>query len=114
MHLHIVRMDGRPVSSPHEANFIKPWRELRGFTQEQLAERIGTTGAVVSLLENGRRSLSTKWLRLIASALETSPGFLLDHHPDDIPADVMEIWSQIPEGNREQALRVLQTFKMAS
>jgi transcriptional regulator with XRE-family HTH domain len=114
VHLHIVRMDGRPISSPPEPNYIKAWRELRGYTQEQLGEKIGTTGAVVSLLENGQRSLSTKWLRKIAPALETTPGFLLDHHPDDIPADVMQIWSEIPEGNREQALRVLQTFKLAS
>lgn len=114
MHLHIVTMNGRPVSSPPEANFIKAWRELRGLTQEQLGEAVGTTGPVISLLENGRRSLSTKWLRAIAGALQTSPGFLLDHHPDDIPDDVLQIWSEIPEGNREQALRVLQTFKLAS
>lgn len=50
-------------------------------TQEQLAERVGTAGNVIGLIESGQRGLSDKWLRKLAPELGTTPGFLLDHSP---------------------------------
>jgi transcriptional regulator with XRE-family HTH domain len=72
---------------------------------------VGTTGAVISLLEAGERKLSPKWLRKLAPALNTTPGFLLEHDPEDMPTDILDLWSAIPEEDRPQALRVLATFK---
>lgn len=100
--------------SANDPNNLAAWREFRGMTQEDLADAAGTSPAMISHLETGKRGLSAKWLRRLAPPLKTSPGFILDHHPDDIPTDVMELWSQIPESNRDQALRVLQTFRLAS
>jgi transcriptional regulator with XRE-family HTH domain len=94
-----------------EMNFLKAWREHRRMTQAQLAEAIGTTGAVISLLESGDRRLSDKWLRKIAPVLQVGPGHLLDHHPDNLPTDILDIWADIPEDSREQALDVLKTFR---
>lgn len=113
MHLQTVDMMQRPLPQ-RETNHIQAWRIHRGLTQAQLAEAIGTTASVISLLENGDRSLSAKWLRKIGGALKTPAGFLLDHHPDDLPTDVVEIWNEIPEAQRDQAMRVLQAFRMAS
>lgn len=113
MHLQNADMTDRPLPQ-RETNYIQAWRLRRGMTQAQLAEAVGTTASVISLLENGDRSLSAKWLRRIAGALKTSAGFLLDRHPDDLPTDVTDIWYQIPESQRDQALRVLQAFRMAS
>lgn len=96
---------------PPERNHLKAWREFRQLTQEQLGERIETTGAVISLLESGHRKLSPKWLRKLAPALGTSPGHLLDHDPNDLPTDILDLWATIPEENREQALKVLETFR---
>ena len=94
-----------------EHNFLKAWREHRRMTQAALAEAINTNGAVISLLEAGERRLSDKWLRRIAPVLGTTPGHLLDHHPNDISTDFMDIWSEIPADKREQALDVLRTFR---
>lgn len=92
-------------------NYLKAWREFRRMSQEKLAEEIGTTKAVISLLESGQRPLSAKWLRKIAPVLRTTPGHLLDHDPEGLPTDVIEIWSHIEERDRPRALRVLESFR---
>ncbi len=109
--LQTVNMDDGNDHSSEELNYLRAWRHFRGMSQDELAVAVGTSGAVISLLETGARQLSAKWLRRLAPALKTSPGHLLDHHPDDIPTDMMEIWSSIPGDQRDMALRVLQTFR---
>jgi transcriptional regulator with XRE-family HTH domain len=94
-----------------EQNHLRAWRERRRMTQAQLAEAINTNGAVISLLEAGERRLSDKWLRRLGPVLGIPPGYLLDHHPDDVPNDILEIWAEIPEENRDQALDVLKAFR---
>lgn len=93
-----------------ERNHLKAWREKRGLSQEELAERVGTTKSVVSLLENEKRPLSSKWLRKFAEALKTKPGYILDHDPNELNDDVFDIWDRIAAGDRTQAARVLSTF----
>ena len=92
-------------------NFLGAWRRFREMSQEELAERIGTTKAVISLLESGDRPLSAKWLRKIAPVLDATPGHLLDHDPSTLPADVLDIWGAIEERDRPRALRALEVFK---
>ncbi len=81
-------------------------------TQSKLAEAIGTTGAVISLLESGDRGLSDKWLRKIAPVLGTRPGHLLEVDPDGVSDDILDIWAEIPEERRDQARDVLRTFRL--
>ena len=94
-----------------QKNHLRAWREHRGLTQAKLAEAVGTTGAVISLLESGDRGLSDKWLRKLAPVLGTRPGHLLEVDPSDVSTDVLDIWADIPEDRRDQALQVLQTFR---
>jgi transcriptional regulator with XRE-family HTH domain len=101
------------VRTPQK-NFLRAWREHRRMTQAKLAEAVGTTGAVISLLESGDRGLSDKWLRLLAPVLGTRPGHLLEVDPSDVSTDILEIWSDIPEESRQQARAVLATFRARS
>ena len=80
-------------------------------TQAKLAEAVGTTGAVISLLESGDRGLSDKWLRQLAPVLGTRPGHLLEVDPADVSTDILDIWADIPEERRQQARNVLATFR---
>ena len=80
-------------------------------TQTKLAEAVGTTGAVISLLESGDRGLSDKWLRRLAPVLGTRPGHLLEVDPNDVSTDILDIWADIPEDRREQARDVLKAFR---
>lgn len=93
-----------------DRNYLKAWREFRRMTQEELADKIGTDKAVISLLENEKRPLSSKWLRKLAEALDTQPGYILDHDPNSINADIFDIWTRIDEVDRAQAARILSTF----
>lgn len=88
---------------------LKRWREFRGLTQEQLAERCEppTAGSVISNLENSDRGLSEKWLRKLAKVLGTKPGFLLDHDPEELSTDILEIWADVPEERKPLARDVL-------
>jgi transcriptional regulator with XRE-family HTH domain len=100
--LHTANMDDR--------NYLAAWREYRKLTQEHLAERVGTTKSVISLLENEKRPLSSKWLRKLAEALDTQPGYILDHDPNDINADIFDIWSKIDQVDRARAASILSAF----
>lgn len=95
-------------------NHLQAWREFRRMTQTALAEAIGTTPAVISLLESGARSLSPKWLRRIAPVLRTTPGMLLDHDPHELDDYVIEVWASIPDDQKATALAVLQQFSPAA
>ncbi|MEF2071441.1 helix-turn-helix domain-containing protein [Consotaella aegiceratis] len=51
-------------------NPIRVWREFRGMTATQLAERIGIAKAYLSQLESGRREGSMRTLRALAEVLK--------------------------------------------
>ncbi len=81
-------------------NYLRHWREFRGLTQQQLAERVDTNANMIGYLERGERGLSAKWLRRLAPALDTTPGMLLDHDPHQLDSDIIDIWAHA--GKREQ------------
>lgn len=99
------------MAKEREQNHLQAWREHNRMTQQQLADKVGTTAGVISLLEAGERGLSAKWLRKLAPHLNTTPGRLLDHHPADVPSEFMRIWSTVDPDQQQQALRVLETFR---
>ena len=98
------------MTRPESKNHLRAWREFRALTQEKLAAKVGTTAAVISLLENGQRSLSANWLRRLAPVLQTTPGFLLDHHPDDLATEILDLWSNIPKRRQSEAIAALRAF----
>ena len=57
------------------------WRRARGLTQSALATRAGLPQAAVSLAERGLRDISVRTLLRLATALEVTPGTLLDGAP---------------------------------
>jgi transcriptional regulator with XRE-family HTH domain len=90
-------------------NHLRAWRRFRRMTQEQLAEAVDTTGPVISLLESGDRPLSAKWLRKLAAALNTTPGFLLDHDPANLPTDILDIWNRAEPVQQQQIAALAET-----
>jgi transcriptional regulator with XRE-family HTH domain len=93
-----------------ERNYLRQWREKAKLSQEELAEKAGTTKSVISLLENEKRPLSAKWLRKFAEALDTTPGRILDVNPEEANADVLDIWDHIRAKDRPTAIRVLRSL----
>ena len=103
----IVRMDADKNGGP---NHLRAWREFRGITQAELAERVGTNANMIGYLESGERGLSAKWLRRLAPALDTTPGMLLDHDPHLLDSDMLEIWVHAGERERRQLSDIAKTL----
>lgn len=83
-------------------NHLRAWREYRKLSQQELADKIGTSHQIIGYLERGRTQLSAKWLRKLAPALDTTPGMMLDHAPDDLGADIIDIWTHASKRERKQ------------
>ncbi len=57
---------------------LKQYREARGLTQEQLAEKAGVSRAYVARLEIGRHDPPLSTLEKLAKALKVKVGRLLE------------------------------------
>jgi len=91
-------------------NHLKAWRLYRRMTQAQLADAIGSSKAVIGHLESGERGLSDKWLMKLAPVLNTTPGYLLTHDPEALPTDMLDLWNNIPDDKRADALAILKAL----
>lgn len=98
-------------------NYLRAWREFyrwpdgrRGMTQQELAERVGTNANMIGYLESGERGLSAKWLRKLAPALNTTSGMLLEHDPEDLDSDAIDIWVHASERQRKQITEIAKTL----
>lgn len=100
----------RPHPKPQRPKyFFKEWRKYRGLTQEQLAERIGTSTPSISQLETGKQGFTDKTLEAFAQALNCTPADLLMRNPTD-PEAPWSIWETLEPAQREQTLRFLNSF----
>lgn len=100
----IVRMDS--ANKNGGPNYLRAWRLFRKLTQEQLAEKVGTNANMIQYLETGERGLSAKWLRRLAPALDTTPGMILEHDPEELDSDVIDIWARAGERERRQIAEI--------
>ncbi len=91
-------------------NHLKAWREFRRLTQAELAELVDTNPNMIGYLESGERSLSFKWLRRLAPALNTRPGMILDHDPHTLDTDVVAIWVNADDKQRRQIADIAKTI----
>jgi len=76
-------------------------------TQEELAKAVETTQHQIAYLESGERGLSGKWLRRLAPVLKITPGFLLDHDPNDLSDDIIEIWTSADDRKKQQIAAII-------
>lgn len=87
--------------------YLREWREFRGFTQEQLAERMDTNKGQVSKLETGAQRLNDVWISRAAHALAVEPGDLLRDPARPTADDLLR--GATPE-KRRQALVVIEAM----
>ena len=73
--MHDSTAPARLIEKP--MNRIREIREAAGLSSDELAERIGTSGAQIRRLEVGDRKLTAEWMEKIAEALGCSPADLI-------------------------------------
>lgn len=88
--------------------YIRQWREHRGLTLEQLADRIDMTSSYLSMLERGQRGYTQETLEIIAEALQTDVASLLMRDPTD-PEAIWSIWEQAKPGERKLIVDIAKT-----
>ena len=88
--------------------FLKQWREFRGLTQEQLADRVGWSVGNVSQLERGLQGYSQEGLEALAEALQCDPGQILTVDPTGDDA-IWLIWERAKPGERQMIVELAKT-----
>jgi transcriptional regulator with XRE-family HTH domain len=97
----------QPVPKPQRRrHFIKEWREKRGLSQEQLAERVGKSRGLIGQLETYRINYTAETLEAIAYALQCEPWDLLNVDPskEGQVIDVMDLLRKATPEQRERAI----------
>ena len=92
-------------------NRIKRARNIKGYTQEDLAEIIDINTKNISRLENGNMGLSVPTLIALCSALEVSADYLLFDNTENMTKTTQAIISsQLSEENKLQTVNVLKSI----
>lgn len=89
---------------------LKAWRKHRGYTQERLAEMIGTSKGYVSDLEKGNRRYNQELLEALAEALSCEPADLIMRDPSESEA-IWSIWDSLGQPQRVQLVEIAKTIK---
>ncbi|MGH9520634.1 MAG: helix-turn-helix domain-containing protein [Terriglobales bacterium] len=80
---------GIPV--PEVARAIRLWRQRRGLSQRQLAERMHVPRTYVSKIENDKATPTIASLHRMATAMETSIASLLEPESAQAPDTAMDV-----------------------
>ena len=102
-----------PDRAPKIVLYFKQWREWRGWTQRQLAERIGVSIATVSRHESeGKRvNISKSYLEKFVHAVGCpNPWDPIAGPPGSLPPTYQLLRNLKPD-SQEQAHRIIETFR---
>ncbi len=93
---------------------IREKRAERHWTQEFLAEKAGTSQAVIQKIENGK-SLRPRGIEKIAKALDSTPSWLMfgKETADGLDAPAVEVaraWSKLREPYRTAMRKALESM----
>ncbi|WP_296441273.1 helix-turn-helix transcriptional regulator [Rhizobium sp. 60-20] len=96
--------------------YIAEWRESRGLTQEELAERISMSRSTLSKIETSDSPYTQRTLEAIALALGCKPHDLLmpvairmEKSPEDALRSAMLAYG-VDHGQIERAMKIIATF----
>lgn len=84
--------------------YFKEWRKFAGFSQEQLADRMGTSAPTVSRIEKGDRDFSGHYLQTFANAIGCHPGDPISRLPP----------TRVPTLTDEQYAELLELRKLVA
>ena len=88
--------------------YLAEWRDLRGLSQEQLANRIGSTKSSISRWETGERDITLGALSAIAEALDCDA---LDLYRDPARPSADALLQHMDDRMRRQAFRLIEALR---
>lgn len=87
-------------------HYLKEWRDERGLTQQQLADRVDTGKDQISRWESGKRGMSAEVVGALAEALQIEPSDLF-RDPNQPSAD--ELLRDATPEQRRLAFQLIET-----
>ncbi|AMN43144.1 helix-turn-helix domain-containing protein [Rhodoplanes sp. Z2-YC6860] len=99
--------------TPRRPTFVRQWRQYRGLSQEQLAERLDMSAAQLSRVETGKQPYTQDFLEAAAAALSTDvPSLImrdpLKEDPND-PNSIWSLWDHAKPGQRRMIVDIAKT-----
>lgn len=96
--------------SRHPGHFLREWRKYRGYTLEQVADRVGTTHATLSRIERGKLPYNQALLEILADAYSTDPASLIIRNPSGVAA-IWSIWDTLSPPQQTQVVEHAMVIK---
>jgi ribosome-binding protein aMBF1 (putative translation factor) len=97
----IARTCDMPAKSKYQPTYIRQWRNHRGMSLDQLAERVPMDKSNLSKVERGLLPYNQEMLERLADALRTDVASLLMRNPAD-GASIWSLWDHASPGERRQ------------
>jgi len=94
---------------PGQSNYLKAWREYRGYSQEDVERETGISQGSLSKLETGRSRYNRDNLELLANLYLCNPADLIGRDPEQSQS-IVELWNMLPPQERQTAERLLRTL----
>jgi transcriptional regulator with XRE-family HTH domain len=100
---------------PRQRAYLREWRKSRQWSQDELAGRMGTTGATISRYEKGRRDYPGGFLARAAEVFEVEEGDLYrlpDTQPAAVPPDggLDSMLKDAPDSIKKQARAIVEAL----
>lgn len=107
--LRIARCIGMSANPKHRPTFIRQWRQHRGYSLDQLAERVPMDKGNLSKIERGILPYNQDLLERLAEALMTDPASLIMRDPSQ-PGAIWSLWERATVGERLQIESVVEAL----
>jgi transcriptional regulator with XRE-family HTH domain len=99
----------------HRKNYIRVLREARGWTLQEVAEKVGVKNPHISMLENGSRGINIEMLYKLAEAFEVHPleiteGPVSQDIQENKEAQLLKLFRDLPLDQQSLYLSLGKTF----
>jgi transcriptional regulator with XRE-family HTH domain len=106
-----------PVPKPKRRlsrTHLREWREYRGLTQEQAAERLNVSRTLLSKIENAKSPYTQGFMEAAAEAYGCEVADLIMRDPRSPVWSIFDTLRALPPADQQQVEAIVKTFKRAS
>ena len=99
----------KTVFRPPQQFFLE-WRQHRGMTLEQVAEKAKMTAGNISAMERNAQGYTPAGLQALAEVYQTAPGWLLEVNPLDRESpNFLLVWDKATDSQRKMIVELART-----
>ena len=95
------------AKTPKARHFLREWRKFRGYTLENVAERIGMSHQNLGKIERGKVPYTEPLIEILADIYRTDRGSLIMRDPT-LPDPLWSIYDQLAPPDRQRFVATLE------